>query len=203
MQWIRRFLDSSATACLALLLASCGSGNQQSAVGSMGATSTPASVGTDYSVAANWVCRPGADAVCTTGLDASVENADGSTTAQPFTPAADPAIDCFYVYLTVSQEQTPYADLTDSPEIQAETRAQAGRLSSRCRVFAPIYRQQTSYGLNHPGAGPPSDIPMLDVQAAWNYYMENDNKGRGVVIIGHSQGTFLLQNLIAGGIDGK
>jgi len=203
MQWIPRFLDSSATACLAALLASCGSGNQQSAVGSMGATSTPASVGTDYSVAANWVCRPGADAVCTTGLDASVENADGSTTAQPFTPAADPAIDCFYVYPTVSQEQTPYADLTDSPEIQAETRAQAGRLSSRCRVFAPIYRQQTSYGLNHPGAAPQSDIPMLDVQAAWNYYMANDNKGRGVVIIGHSQGTFLLQNLIAGGIDGK
>jgi hypothetical protein len=43
---------------------------------------------------------------------------------------------------------------------------------------------------------------MLDVQAAWNYYLENDNKGRGVVLIGHSQGTILLQNLIAGSIDG-
>jgi len=161
--------------------------------------------GADYSVVANWVCRPGADTVCTTGLSANVETADGSITAQPFTPAADPAIDCFYVYPTVSQEKTYYADLTDSPEIQAETRAQVGRLSSRCRVFAPIYRQVTSYGLTHPSAAPAGEpnYPMLDVQAAWNYYLKNDNKGRGVVLIGHSQGTILLQDLIASSIDGK
>jgi hypothetical protein len=155
-------------------------------------------------VAANWTCRPGAEVVCTTGLDATVENAAGSTTAQPFTAAADPVIDCFYVYPTVSLETTYYADLTDSPEIQAITRAQVGRLSSRCRVFAPIYRQVTAYGLTHPSSAPSGepDFPMLDVQAAWNYYLQNDNKGRGVVLIGHSQGTILLQSLIAGSIDG-
>jgi hypothetical protein len=193
----------SATACFAL--ASCGGGGQQSdltgSAASTGSGGTPASGGTDYSVAAHWVCRPGADAVCTTGLDANIQNADGSTTSLPFTPAADPAIDCFYLYPTVSQEQTQFADLTDSPEIQAETRAQVGRLSSRCRVFAPIYRQATTYGLNHPSSGTP-DFRMADVQSAWNYYLQNDNKGRGVVIIGHSQGTSLLQNLIAGSIDG-
>jgi hypothetical protein len=204
---IFRATHLSATACLALALVSCGSGNQQPESTASAAPPPPISPvspppgGTDYSVVANWVCRPGADTVCTTGLDASVVNADGTTTTQPFTPAADPAIDCFYIYPTVSQEQTQYADLTDSPEIQAETRAQAGRLSSRCRVFAPIYRQETSYGLNHP-SGTQSDFPMLDVQAAWDYYLKNDNKGRGVVIIGHSQGTILLQNLIAGSIDG-
>jgi hypothetical protein len=137
---------------------------------------------------------------CTTGLDAQVLNADGTTEAQPFTPASDPLIDCFYVYPTVSQEQTDYADLTDSPEIQAEAREQVGRLSSRCRVFAPIYRQETSYGLNH--NAPYSDDPMLDVQGAWAYYLQNYNQGRGVVLIGHSQGTILLQQLIASSIDG-
>jgi hypothetical protein len=88
----------------------------------------------------------------------------------------------------VSEEKTYYADLTDSPEIQAVTRAQVGRLSSRCRVFAPIYRQVTAYGLTHPSLAPAGepDFPMLDVQAAWNYYLENDNEGRGVVLIGHS-----------------
>jgi hypothetical protein len=197
----------SASACLAFALASCGGGSADStgstaSTGSMASTGTPASGGTDYSVVAHWVCRPGSDAVCTQGLDASVENANGSTTSQPFTPAADPSIDCFYVYPTVSQEQTYYADLTDSPEIQTITRAQVGRLSSRCRVFAPIYRQVTSYGLNHPSASTQSNFPTLDVQAAWNYYLQNDNKGRGVVIIGHSQGTILLQNLMAASIDG-
>jgi len=201
-----RLSFTSATACLAFALASCGGGNQQSnstgTIASMGSTGTPASGGTDYSVVANWVCRPGADAVCTQGLNASVENADGSTTSQTFTPAADPSIDCFYVYPTVSQETTQYADLTDSPEIQTITRAQVGRLSSRCRVFAPIYRQLTSYGLNHPTGSGQFDLPLQDVQAAWNYYLKNDNQGRGVVIIGHSQGTIVLQRLMAASIDG-
>jgi hypothetical protein len=193
---------------LALMLSACGGGgggaNQTASTGSMDSTGSvgtpPASDATDYSVVAHWVCRPGSDIVCTTALDAEVQNADGTTEAQPFTPAADPPIDCFYVYPTVSDEQTPYADLTDSPIIQAVTRQQVGRLSSRCRVFAPIYRQETSYGLSH--GAPQSDAPMLDVQAAWTYYLQNDNKGRGVVLIGHSQGTILLQQLIAESIEG-
>jgi hypothetical protein len=188
---------------LALLLSACGGGGDQTASSSPTGSSGPGggtSTTTDYSLAANWVCRPGSDVPCTTGLDAQVLNADGTTEAQPFTPASDPLIDCFYVYPTVSQEQTDYADLTDSPEIQAEAREQVGRLSSRCRVFAPIYRQETSYGLNH--NAPYSDDPMLDVQGAWAYYLQNYNQGRGVVLIGHSQGTILLQQLIASSIDG-
>jgi hypothetical protein len=43
---------------------------------------------------------------------------------------------------------------------------------------------------------------MLDVQGAWAYYLQNYNQGRGVVLIGHSQGTILLQQLIASSIDG-
>jgi hypothetical protein len=204
-----RLLFISTTVCLALALASCGgSGGQSSDATGSTATGTtapppPVSGGTDYSVVAHWVCRPGSDTVCTTGLDATVQNADGSTTAQPFTAAADPIIDCFYLYPTVSQEQTQFADLTDSPEIQAETKAQVGRLSSRCRIFAPIYRQATTFGLNHPSSSSTQmDFRMADVQSAWNYYLQNDNNGRGVVIIGHSQGTILLQNLMAESIDG-
>lgn len=198
-------LPRSTALSLALILSACGGGGDQS--GSTSSTGSSSSGGgtstadtTDYSVAANWVCRPGSDVPCTTGLDAEVLNADGTTEAQPFTAATDPLIDCFYVYPTVSQEQTDYADLTDSPEIQAVTREQVGRLSSRCRVFAPIYRQETSYGLNH--GAPPSDDPMLDVQGAWTYYLQNYNQGRGVVLVGHSQGTILLQQLIANSIDG-
>src|SRR5271169_2226688 len=158
-----QLLPRSIAISLALVLSACGGGGNQSApmapTGSPSSGGTPPSDATDYSIAANWVCRPESNVPCTTALDAQVLNADGSTEAQPFTPAADPLIDCFYIYPTVSQEQTPYADLTDSPEIQAQAREQVGRLSSRCRVFAPIYRQETSYGLNH--GAPFSNDPML------------------------------------------
>ena len=41
---------------------------------------------------------------------------------------------------------------------------------------------------------------MLD---AWNHYLKNDNNGRGVVLIGHSQGSGVLSQLIRNEIDGK
>jgi hypothetical protein len=41
------------------------------------------------------------------------------------------------------------------------------------------------------------------VVAAWNYYLEHDNNGRGVVLIGHSQGSGVLTQLIRNEIDGK
>jgi hypothetical protein len=42
-----------------------------------------------------------------------------------------------------------------------------------------------------------------DVRAAWRDYLEHDNKGRGVVFVGHSQGTFVLRRLIAEEVDAK
>ena len=38
---------------------------------------------------------------------------------------------------------------------------------------------------------------------AWNYYLQHDNKGRGVVLVAHSQGSFILNRLIREEIDGK
>jgi len=42
-----------------------------------------------------------------------------------------------------------------------------------------------------------------DVVDAWNYYLQHDNNGRGVVLIGHSQGSGVLTQLIRNEIDGK
>jgi hypothetical protein len=160
----------------------------------------------DYSRATTWICRPGADDVCTADQDAVIVYADGHRMPQPFAAAKDPAIDCFYVYPTVSEEPTEYSDLAASPEIKKVVNSQAGRLASRCRVFAPLYRQATLAHLRHRqtgASGTESDMPMRDVEAAWTYYLTHDNQGRGVVLIGHSQGTILLQKLIASQIDGR
>src|ERR1700743_2507360 len=106
-------------------------------------TAKVADAAPDYADNAIWVCRPGVEDICTTGLDAVVVYADGHKEQQPFKPAVNPTIDCFYVYPTVSREQRPYADMVATPEVQRTVHVQAGRLSSRCRVFAPIYRQAT------------------------------------------------------------
>ena len=42
-----------------------------------------------------------------------------------------------------------------------------------------------------------------DVREAWRTYLRKYNHGRGVVLIGHSQGSFVLRQLIAEEIDRK
>jgi hypothetical protein len=42
-----------------------------------------------------------------------------------------------------------------------------------------------------------------DVVDAWNYYLAHENKGRGVVLIGHSQGSGVLTRMIVAEVDGK
>jgi hypothetical protein len=41
------------------------------------------------------------------------------------------------------------------------------------------------------------------VRDAWQSYLQHDNQGRGFVLIGHSQGSYVLQELIRREIDGK
>lgn len=152
-----------------------------------------------------WLCRPGiADNPCETDPTTTVIAEDGTSTVEPFSPAADPSFDCFYVYPTVSTQPTAYANLDiDDAEI-AVANAQASRFSQVCRVFAPMYRQRTLSGIFNPDA-PSGDgdaaQAYADVAAAWKSYLKNDNAGRGVVLIGHSQGTMMLTTLIQNEID--
>ncbi len=175
------------------------------ALASPASADAPAAPPPDYSQGSAWLCRPGQEAICISDLDAMVVAPDGSKTPQKFVAAADPPIDCFYVYPTVSKEQTVYASMAASPEVRQVGRAQAGRLASRCRLFAPIYRQRTGAGIADTAHNREWDWsgPYGDVLAAWRWYLAHDNHGRGVVLVGHSQGTLLLQKLIAAEIDGK
>src|SRR4029077_7977724 len=82
---------------------------------------------------------------------------------------------------------------------------QAARLGSVCRVFAPVYRQVTLTALTARLAGRdvPTDGQLAydDVLDAWKHYIANDNHGRGVILIGHSQGAGLLTTLVKNEID--
>jgi hypothetical protein len=165
-----------------------------------------AAVPVDYARPDNWICRPGDEGSCTSGLDALTVTADGTRTLQVFASSPDPPIDCFYVYPTASEEPSTYSDLRLTPAIAEIARSQAGRLTSRCRLFAPIYRQLTEAGLDavlSADGTPDWRGPYVDVLAAWQWYRAHANNGRGVVLIGHSQGAILLQRLLAEQIDGR
>lgn len=155
-----------------------------------------------YAKEASWLCRPDTPGdECHKPLDATIVNADGTTRIEPFVPAVDPPIDCFYVYPTVSTDNAANSDMVADEQEHQAVRNQAARLRSQCRLFAPIYRQVTLGKLFNaappaPGAEDPGQIAYGDVLDAWKHYLANDNRGRGVVLIGHSQGTGHLDRLL-------
>jgi len=162
----------------------------------------------DYADAKNWLCRPGQQDACAVDLTTTVVAADGKLTKEAFTPNPNAPIDCFYVYPTVSTDNGGNSDMDPGPQEKRVAAAQAARFASQCKVYAPLYRQVTIGGLTRglltrPGGSPERTLAYNDVVDAWNYYLEHDNKNRGVVLVGHSQGSFLLTDLIANEIEGK
>lgn len=158
-----------------------------------------------YEDEAAWICRPDlADDACR-DLDVTVLAPDGSRTVEEREPMADPPVDCFYVYPTVSNDPGTNSDMEVSPD-DAETltvMAQAAQYARSCRVFAPIYRQVTLQGLGSGGFAEGGAVAYADVVDAWKTYVSQFSEGRGVILIGHSQGAGVLSRLIAEEIDDK
>jgi hypothetical protein len=152
--------------------------------------------------ATTWLCKPGANPnPCVGSLETTVFDSSGQSHIENPKNAKRPPIDCFYVYPTVSDDKTENSDLSIDPEEISIAQYQASRFSQRCRVFAPIYRQLTLQGL---GSTPPASALLTaygDVRAAWKEYLRRYNHGRGVVLIGHSQGSGMLEELVRQKVD--
>ena len=153
-----------------------------------------------------WLCRPGASPnPCTPGLSTTVYTPSFNTIrVEHSRPVAHPRIDCFYVYPTVSVQKTGNADLTIDPQERSIALYQAARYSQYCRVFAPMYRELTIEGMvgaGHPTTQPSYALAYSDVQSAFAAYLKKYNHGRGFVLIGHSEGSLMLRQLIAQNVD--
>jgi hypothetical protein len=153
-----------------------------------------------------WLCKPGQSPdPCNVGLATTVFSPTLHK-LKVIHPARvkKPAIDCFYVYPTVSDQKTTLANLHINPEERSIALFQAARYSQYCRVFAPMYRQVTLTGLlSGKLTAKQAAIPVSNVRAAFAAYLRTYNHGRGFVLIGHSQGSFVLEQLIAKDIDRK
>ena len=154
-----------------------------------------------------WLCFPGhRPDPCTPGLSTTVF----SPTLKKLgvrhpKQVAHPGIDCFYVYPTVSGQPTGNSNLQIDPEENSIALYQASRYSQYCRVFAPMYRQVTLAGIGQgtPTTKPNAALALSDVRAAFQTYLKKYNHGRGFVFISHSQGSFVLRQLIAKDVDPK
>src|SRR6185503_12653267 len=168
----------------------------------------------DYTDLKSWLCRPGRKGdACDIDETATVVAADGKLTRETWTADANAPIDCFYVYPTISTDATPNSDMTADPAELNVIKQQFARFASACKPYAPLYRQITLAGLRRAltvtAAGGDATaildhgVQYDDVKDAWNAYVKNDNSGRGVVLVAHSQGSFILNRLIREEIEGK
>jgi len=203
-----------ATVMATAVLASCSSSSSSSGASTPSTAAGPSTrTGSGSTVASGseptspvWLCRPGQpDDPCTANLDTTVFQANGTTTTQSESPAKDPPIDCFYVYPTVSAQKTVNADLTVDPEETAVAVAQASRFSTVCRIYAPMYPQLTLSSISGGATGSvyvsALTTAYAGVLSAWQYYLAHYNQGRGVVFIGHSQGSGMLVRLLRSQVD--
>ena len=153
-----------------------------------------------------WLCRPGvANDPCIPDGATSVVSAKGATVEARAAPPSNPRFDCFYVYPTVSVESSVNADLRIQPAERAVAQAQASQFSRLCRVWAPMYRQETLAGLftaGVKGSAAAENTAYSSLLAAWTDYLAHDNGGRPIIFIGHSQGAAMLIRLLASQVDG-
>ena len=142
------------------------------------------------------------------GADTYINYAD--TTFWYAFGGTDQPADVFYVYPTVStisyadNASSWFADIT-----QAEVREEANgnqrfnqMLYGDYNFFAPYYRQMIfeSYSQSDSLLRQNAAFAAQDVKAAFQYYMAHGNQGRPFFLVGHSQGSQMLIELLKSGM---
>ena len=111
-------------------------------------------------------------------------------------------VDLFYVLPTIySDKNNAYMLWHDNKEIQSKAQMiaaqHAGIFSPYSRVFAPYYRQaefrRALKEINLPVEKQTFiHLGINDVRAAFRYYMKHHNQGRPFILLGFSQGSIAL-----------
>ena len=154
-----------------------------------------------YKDAARWVCRPDIPgSPCARDRTATEVRADGSRVLVPPPRQTEPKVDCFYVYPTVDLSLLAgnHDDFSDTGKMEAVTFAQAASFSEACTVYAPLYRQITigTYLRSEATRERGLEVAFSDVADAFLHYLGRYNKGRPIVLLGHSQGAEMVVRLL-------
>ena len=118
------------------------------------------------------------------------------------------AADVFYVYPTVStisfkdNGSSWFADIT-LPEVREEANGNQRfnkMLYGEYNFYAPYYRQMIFEAYRQPILDSLAQIAAKDINDAFRYYMAHYNHGRPFFLMGHSQGSQMLIELLKHGM---
>ena len=160
------------------------------------ATAVPAAP--DYALDAHWAALPSRS-------DAADAFPDDSRYPDR---QASAAADVFFLYPTLYTDEPdgrfPWnASVTDArlnnKIDESSIRLQASVFNAAARVFAPRYRQahiSAYYTDDDAKARAAFDTAYADVRSAFDVFLRKHNRGRPIIIAGHSQGTTHAKRLV-------
>ena len=156
----------------------------------------------DYSKLENWAASPykidNSDKIPGCLHDGSAEKRADVFFIHPTSYFAEEDTASWNAWLT----DTVVNNETDSKSILF----QASVFNGSCRVFAPRYRQanmEAFYAFTSQRAIDAFELAYQDVKAAFQYYLQHENKNRPIIIASHSQGTLHAIRLLQEFFDGK
>lgn len=115
----------------------------------------------------------------------------------------------FFVHPTSYLKKTHWNAPLDDPDAQRigaiVTKANASVFSRAAEVWAPRYRQATfgAFVSDAPEARAAHDLAYQDVAQAFDAFVAAQPKDRGIVLAGHSQGSFIIKRLLKEKVAGK
>ena len=160
-----------------------------------------AGAGPDYSVAANWLARPGMSESLAQWAPANARLPDPITRIDAHV---------FYIHPTTYLERDRWnAPLFVGGDTEFRTRlfvqSQASAFGQLAKVWAPRYRQ-AAYGaflLKSDDAQKALDFAYQDIAAAFDEFVRQVPKESPIILAGHSQGALHLERLLREKIAGK
>lgn len=112
-------------------------------------------------------------------------------------------VDVFYAYPTIgTQRRKPYIEWKN-PAIQQQIKntaaQQCGPFAHVGRIFVPFYRQTELFRALKDVTRNKQEFSwrgVEDIKDAFRYYLKHYNNGRPFILVGHSQGSYVLLELI-------
>jgi hypothetical protein len=166
---------------------------------------TAAAQTTDYNHLENWMCHPmkSTDRAREQSLNLILQFPDLSTDTIKYAhPTSNTGVDIFYVYPTIDMDLIPGNTIMGNINRRYANYVyslQVGIYGQYGRVFAPYYRQANIANFIHTSGSEQAEImdtAYHDIEASFLHYLNTYNGGNKIILIGHSQGAYLIRFLL-------